>query len=89
MRYELSDNKWAMIRPILPNKARGVPRVDDRRVLNGIFWVLCGPVHRGATYRTASVHTPPAATASFRWRRAGDAAGSELALVCRKLPTSY
>ena len=41
MRYELSDNKWAMIRPILPNKARGVPRVDDRRVLNGIFWVLC------------------------------------------------
>lgn len=24
----------------LPNKPRGVPRVDDRRVLNGIFWVL-------------------------------------------------
>src|SRR4029077_16000189 len=22
----------------LPNKPRGVPRVDDRRVLNGIFW---------------------------------------------------
>src|SRR3546814_17834000 len=26
--------------PMLPNKPRGVPRVDDRRVLNGIFWVL-------------------------------------------------
>src|SRR3546814_1990193 len=26
--------------PLLPNKPRGVPRVDDRRVLNGIFWVL-------------------------------------------------
>ena len=25
---------------VLPNKARGVPRVDNRRVLNGIFWVL-------------------------------------------------
>ena len=23
-----------------PNKPRGVPRVDDRRVLNSIFWVL-------------------------------------------------
>jgi transposase len=28
------------IKPILPNKPRGVPRVNDRRVLNGIFWVL-------------------------------------------------
>ena len=24
----------------LPNKPRGVPRVDDRHVPNGIFWVL-------------------------------------------------
>lgn len=29
-----------MIEPLLPNKPRGVPRVDNRRVLNGIFWVL-------------------------------------------------
>jgi transposase len=40
MGYELSDNEWTTIGPMLPNKARGVPRVDDRRVLNGIFWVL-------------------------------------------------
>ena len=39
MRYELTEYEWSTIRPILPNKARGVPRVDDRRVLNGIFWV--------------------------------------------------
>jgi transposase len=25
---------------MLPNKSRGVPRVDDRRTLDGIFWVL-------------------------------------------------
>ena len=31
MRYGLSDNEWATVRPTLPNKARGVPRVDDRR----------------------------------------------------------
>jgi transposase len=30
----------APIEPILPCKPRGVPRVDDRRVLNGIFWML-------------------------------------------------
>jgi transposase len=40
MRYELTDHEWAAIRPMLPNKPRGVPRVNDRRVLNGIFWVL-------------------------------------------------
>ena len=40
MRYELSDTEWGAIRVMLPNKPRGVARVDDRRVLNGIFWVL-------------------------------------------------
>jgi transposase len=40
MRYELNDHEWAAIKPMLPNKPRGVPRVNDRRVLNGIFWVL-------------------------------------------------
>jgi hypothetical protein len=39
MRYELNDREWAAIKPMLPNKPRGVPRVNDRRVLNGIFWV--------------------------------------------------
>jgi hypothetical protein len=40
MRYELTDYEWAAVRPFLPNKPRGVPRVNDRRVLNGIFWIL-------------------------------------------------
>ncbi len=40
MRYELSDYEWIVIKPMLPNKPRGVRRVNDRRVLNGIFWVL-------------------------------------------------
>ena len=31
MRYELTDHKWAAIKPMLP-KPRGVPRVNDRRV---------------------------------------------------------
>ena len=40
MRYELTDFEWAAIRSFLPNKPRGIPSVGDRRVLNGIFWVL-------------------------------------------------
>jgi transposase len=40
MRYELSDYEWTAIKPMLPNKPRGVRRVNDRGVLNGIFWVL-------------------------------------------------
>ena len=40
MRYELTDYEWSAIRPFLLTKPRGVPRVNDRRVLNGIFWVL-------------------------------------------------
>jgi transposase len=40
MRYKLNDHEWAAIKPMLPNKPRGVPRVNDRRVLNGIFWIL-------------------------------------------------
>jgi transposase len=40
MRYQLTDHEWVAIKPMLPNKPRGVARVNDRRVLNGIFWVL-------------------------------------------------
>jgi transposase len=36
-RYELTDFEWKAMEPHLPNKPRGVPRVDDRCVLNGIF----------------------------------------------------
>ena len=33
MRYDRSDFEWSVIQPLLPNKPRGVPRVDDRRVV--------------------------------------------------------
>src|SRR5947209_7867397 len=40
MRYELTGFECTGIRPFLPNKPRDVPRTNDRRVLNGIFWTL-------------------------------------------------
>ena len=36
-RYDLTDFEWRVIEPLLRNKPRGVPRIDGRRVLNGIF----------------------------------------------------
>ena len=36
----LSETQFDRIRPLLPNKVRGVPRVDDRRVIFGIIHVI-------------------------------------------------
>jgi len=58
MRYELSDYEWTAIKPMLPNKPRGVRRVNDRRVLNGIFWVL----RSGAPWRDVSESYGPYTT---------------------------
>jgi transposase len=70
MRYELTDGEWAAIKPMLPNKPRGVPRVNDRRVLNGILWVL----RSGAPWRDLPEAFGPYTTCYnrfVRWRRAG------------------
>ena len=36
----LNDAQWARLQPLLPTDVRGVPRVDDRRVISGIIHVL-------------------------------------------------
>jgi len=45
-RYDPSAVEWRVIEPLLPNKPRGVARVDDRRVINRIFYVLRTPCGR-------------------------------------------
>jgi transposase len=41
MEGELQEDQWALIAPLLPPpRARGHPRADDRRTINGILWVL-------------------------------------------------
>lgn len=70
MRYEMTDFEWSIVRSVLPDKSRGVLRVDDRRVLNGIFWVL----RSGAPWRDLPDFYGPYTTCynSFnRWRRSG------------------
>ena len=38
--FWFSDDQWARIEPLLPNDTRGMPGVDDRRVLSGIVQAL-------------------------------------------------
>jgi transposase len=58
MRYELTDFEWAAIRSFLPNKPRGIPRVDDRRVLTSKVHALVDanglPVQLGLTGKARS-----------------------------------
>jgi transposase len=69
-RYELTEFEWKAIRPLLPNKPRGVPRVDDRKVLNGIFWIL----RSGSPWSDLPERYGPRTTVYNRfnrWRKAG------------------
>jgi transposase len=69
-RYDLSEAEWRLIEPLLPNKPRGVPRVDDRRVINGIFYVL----RTGSPWRDLPERYGPYTTVYNRfnrWAKAG------------------
>jgi transposase len=69
-RFDLTDFEFELIRPLLPDKPRGVARVDDRRVLNGIFWVL----RTGSPWRDLPERYGPYTTVYNRfnrWAKAG------------------
>ena len=70
-RYELTDHEWSILSPFLPNKPRGVPRVDDRRVLNGILWRF----RTGSPWAEIPERYGPPTTCYnrfVRWRKAGE-----------------
>lgn len=64
-RYDMSEFEWRIMQPLLPSKPRGVARVDDRRVLNGIFWVL----RSGSPWRDLPERYGPYTTCYNRFRR--------------------
>ena len=64
-RYELTDFEWSIIQPLLPNKPRGKPREDDRKVLNGIYWRL----RTGSPWADIPERYGPHTTCSNRFRR--------------------
>ena len=68
--FWLSDEQFARIQPFLPNKPRGVPRVDDRRVISGIIHVI----RNGLMWRDAPERYGPHKTLYnrfIRWSQAG------------------
>ena len=69
-RFDLTDFEWTIIDRELPRKSRGVPRVDDRRVINGILWRF----RTGSPWADIPERYGPATTCYnrfVRWRKAG------------------
>ena len=67
--YWLSETQIERIKPYFP-RSQGVPRVDDRRVLSGIIYVL----KRGLQWRNAPSEYGPDKTLCnhfFQWSRMG------------------
>jgi transposase len=70
-RFDLTDAEWTIIAPLLPGAAgrkNGRPRPDDRKVINGIFFVLRTALP-GETCRSAMGVTRQRTTASIAGRR--------------------
>jgi transposase len=65
----LTDAQWEKIRPLLPTPSRrprgGRPRTPDRKVLEGILWIL----HSGARWQDLPDEFPHPSTC---WRRLRD-----------------
>ncbi len=63
--FWLTEEQFSKINPLLPNKPRGVPRVDDRRVLSGIIFCL----QRGYRWSDVPAEYGPARTLYNRYKR--------------------
>jgi transposase len=66
-RFDLSDDEWTIIEPLLPKRGRGPERRDDRVILNGIFYILC----TGAPWRDLPERYGPPTTVYNRYVRWG------------------
>ena len=64
MRFDLSDDEWALLEPLLP-KSRKSARVDDRKIVNAIFYVL----RTGMPWRDLPARYGPYTTAYNRFNR--------------------
>src|SRR4030095_12368306 len=58
MRFDLSDEEWALLVPLLPKNVKSA-RVDDRRILNAIFYVLRTGMTKGLYPSFPAVATRP------------------------------
>src|SRR5215471_12194720 len=64
MRFDLADEEWALLEPLMP-KSRRSARVDDRKIMNAIFYVL----RTGMPWRDLPERYGPYTTAYNRFNR--------------------
>src|SRR5258708_6824690 len=64
MRFDVSDEEWALLEPLMP-KSRKSGRADDRKIMNAIFYVL----RTGMPWRDLPERYGPYATAYNRFNR--------------------
>ena len=64
MRFDLTDDEWWLLEPLLPSQRRSA-RADDRRILNAIFYIL----RTGAPWRDLPDRYGPYTTAYNRFNR--------------------
>jgi transposase len=64
MRFDLSDEEWALLEPLMP-KSRKSARADDRKIMNAIFYVL----RTGMPWRDLPERYGPYTTAYNRFNR--------------------
>jgi transposase len=72
---DLTDEQWEVVRPFIPvpfkrTDGRGRPKVEDRKILDGILWVM----RTGASWHDLPDKYPPYQTCHCyfqQWRSAG------------------
>ncbi len=64
-RFDLTDKEWALMEPLLPQGLRGARRLDDRKILNGIFYIL----RTGSPWRDVPERYGPYTTCYNRYNR--------------------
>jgi transposase len=64
MRFDLTDEEWAALEPLIPEKRKSA-RVDDRRIVNAILYVL----RSGIPWRDLPEAYGPYTTAYNRFNR--------------------
>src|SRR5271169_2293733 len=64
MRFDLSDEEWALLEPLMPISRKSA-RADDREIMNAIFYVL----RTGMPWRDLPERYGPYTTAYNRFNR--------------------
>ncbi|MGI5380571.1 IS5 family transposase [Streptomyces sp. CA-251387] len=64
-RHELTDREWELLAPLIPRAVTGRPRVEDRKIVNGMVY----KIRTGISWRDLPARYGPWKTVYTRFRR--------------------